>query len=64
MAGPGPKPLHPRDPRKWSLCMPACPCSQSLPQDLRLWGQIRACSKAQASKSRDFTCGKLKIKRF
>lgn len=44
--------------------MPACPCLQPLPQDPRLQGQIRACSEGQASKSRDFTCEKLKIKRF
>lgn len=52
-----------RDLREWVLHMPTCASLQPPPQDPRLRGQTRACSKGQASKSRDFACEKLKIKR-
>lgn len=64
MSGLDRSPSHPRNPREWALYMPACPCLQPPPQDPRLRGQVRACSKGQASKRRDFTCEKLKMKRF
>lgn len=65
MLGPGQTPFHPRGSREMGLftCQPALLAVP--PQGPRLLGHIRACSpEGQASKSRDFTCEKLKIKRF
>lgn len=64
MSGPGPEPPPPQGAWGMGSSHASLPHLQPLPHSLRLWGQIRACSNGQASKSRDFTCEKLKNKRF